>query len=242
MKAIKTHWVNRLTALGLVCGLSAAVAVAGVAQSVAGQAYGAYANTPTGSISQSPLAVLPFISGTDGDMANAESASLSAGSALAADFLNSITSGAIGTQGDPSAAAAQSVSSLGNVNLLGGLITASGVVATVSSTRTASGAVSNANGSTITDLAIAGVGSLSGDAPVAPNTNISLPGVGYVVLNEQIPSGDGVTSSGLTVNMIHVYLQSLTGGGCVPLLGCLPGTLTTTGEIIVGSASSAVGP
>jgi hypothetical protein len=76
---------------------------------------------------------------------------------------------------------------------------------------------------------------------VAPNTNISLPGVGYVVLNEQIPTGDGVTSSGLTVNLIHVYLQSLTGGGCT-LLGCLPGVLTTTGEIIVGSATSSVGP
>jgi len=59
------------------------------------------------------------------------------------------------------------------------------------------------------------------------------------VLNEQIPSGDGVTSSALTVNMIHVYLQSLTGGTCT-LLGCLPGVLTTTGEIVVGSASSSV--
>src|SRR5437762_1558325 len=59
------------------------------------------------------------------------------------------------------------------------------------------------------------------------------------VLNEQIPSGDGVTSSGLTVNMIHVYLQSLTGATCV--LGvCTPGALTNTGEIIVGSATSGV--
>jgi hypothetical protein len=109
------------------------------------------------------------------------------------------------------------------------------------SSASQSGAFSDAAGSTFTNLAIAGVGSLSGDSPVAPNTNISLPGVGYVVLNEQIPSGDGVTSSGLTVNMIHVYLQSLIGGGCTPL-GCLPGTLTNTGEIIVGSATSAVGP
>ena len=70
---------------------------------------------------------------------------------------------------------------------------------------------------------------------VAPNTQIALAGVGYVVLNEQIPAGNGVTSSGITVNMIHVVLQSVSTGG---LLG---GAVTTTGEIIVGSANSAVG-
>src|SRR5256884_8002209 len=92
-----------------------------------------------------------------------------------------------------------------------------------------------------TNLAIAGVGSLSGDSPVTPNMNISLPGVGYVVLNEQIPSGDGVSSSGLTVNMIHVYLQNLVGGILNPLTGqIIGGTLQTTGEIIVGSATSSV--
>lgn len=74
---------------------------------------------------------------------------------------------------------------------------------------------------------------------MAPNTRINLPGVGYVVLNEQLRSGDGWSSSGIAVNMIHVVLQSVTGGSCT-ILGCLPGVLTTTGEIIVGSASSGV--
>src|SRR5436309_2712874 len=82
-----------------------------------------------------------------------------------------------------------------------------------------------------------GVTMTSGDGAIAPNTRVNLPGVGYVVLNEQQPTGDGVRASGLTVNLIHVVLQSLTGGGCT-LLGCLPGVLTTTGEIILGSASS----
>ena len=123
--------------------------------------------------------------------------------------------------------------------ILNGLITADEVVANVMSSASEGGAFSSADGSTFTNLAIAGVGSLSGDSPIAPNTNISLPGVGYVVLNEQIPSGDGVSSSGLTVNMIHVYMQSLIGGGCTPL-GCVPGVPTTAGEIIVGSATSSV--
>ncbi len=62
----------------------------------------------------------------------------------------------------------------------------------------------------------------------APNTTLALPGVGYVILNEQIPTGDGVTTTGITVNMIHVVLQNALTG-------------VQTGEIIVGSATSAVG-
>src|SRR3989442_2313075 len=72
MKAIKTLWVNRLAALGLVVGLTAGFSATSVAQSVAGQAYGTYVNTPVAASSQSPLAVLPAISGTDGDIAYAE--------------------------------------------------------------------------------------------------------------------------------------------------------------------------
>jgi hypothetical protein len=237
MNGKNMHWVHRLAVLGLVVGLVAGLAAAGSAQSVGGQAYSTYVNTPLGSSGQSPLAVLPAVSGTDGAMADAEGSALNVAGALSSDFLNSITSGEIG----PAEAGAQSTSSAASVNILNGLIRADEVVANVMSSASQSGAFSDAAGSTFTNLAIAGVGSLSGDSPVAPNTNISLPGVGYVVLNEQIPSGDGVTSSGLTVNMIHVYLQSLIGGGCTPL-GCLPGTLTNTGEIIVGSATSAVGP
>jgi hypothetical protein len=179
--------------------------------------------------------VLPAVSGTDGAEADAEGSALNVAGALSSDFLNSITSGEIGT----AEAGAQSTASAAAVNILNGLITADAVVANVMSSLTGSEAVSNTDGSTFTNLVIAGVASLSGDSNVAPNTNISLPGVGYVVLNEQIPTGDGVTSSGLTVNMIHVYLQSLTGGACTPL-GCLPGVVTTTGEIIVGSATSTV--
>jgi len=233
MNSKSVHWVNHLAALGLVVG----VAAAGSAQTVGGQAYSTYVNTPLGSSAQSPLAVLPAASGTDGAEADAAGGALSVAGALSSDFLNSITSGEIGA----AEAGAQSTSSAASVNILNGLITADEVVANVVSSASQGGAFSNADGSTFTNLAIAGVGSLAGAQPVAPNTNISLPGVGYVVLNEQIPSGDGVSSSGLTVNMIHVYLQSLVGGVLNPLTGqIIGGTLQTTGEIIVGSATSSV--
>src|SRR5438874_12274187 len=229
------HWVNRLAVLGLVVGLVAGLAAAGNAQSVGGQAYSTYVNTPRGYSGQSPLAVLPAGSGTDGATADAEGSALNVAGGLSSDFLNSSTSGESGT----AETGAQSTASAASVNILNGLITADEVVANVMSSVIQDGAFSNADGSTFTNLVVAGVPITSGDAAVAPNTSTTLPGVGYVVLNEQIPSGDGVTSSGLTVNMIHVYLQSLTGGTCV--LGvCTPGALTNTGEIIVGSATSGV--
>ena len=236
MNGKRMHGVHRLAALGVVVGLVVGLAAAGSAQSVGGQAYSTYVNTPLGSSAQSPMAVLPAVSGTDGAEADAEGGALNVAGALSSDFLNSITSGEIGA----AEAGAQSTASAASVNILNGLITADEVVANVMSSVGQSGALSNANGSTFTNLSVAGR-SLSGDQVVAPNTNVSLPGVGYVVLNEQIPSGDGVTSTGLTVNMIHVYLQNLVGGILNPLTGqIIGGTLQTTGEIIVGSATSRV--
>src|SRR2546427_3135780 len=118
------HWVNRLAALGLVVGFVAGLAAAGSAQSVGGQAYSTYVNTPLGSSSQSPLAVLPAVTGTDGAEADAEGSALNVVGAPSADFLNSITSGEIGT----AEAGAQSTSSAASGNILNGLITAEVVV------------------------------------------------------------------------------------------------------------------
>jgi len=235
MKLMRTHWVNRLAALGLVVGLTVGFSAVGVAQSVSGTAYGAYVNTPAGSLAQSPLATLPYTTAPEGNMATASADALSVPNTLSSEFLNSTATGAAGSAG----ATATSIATVANVTLLGGLITAKELVATATSWRSPGGAHSSAQGSTFEDLTVNGVPVTSGDGAVGPNTRIDLPGVGYAVLNEQRRSGNGVSSGGITVNMIHVYLQSVTGGGCT-LLGCVPGVLTTTGEIIVGSASSRV--
>src|SRR2546425_8084930 len=110
------QWVNRLAALGLVVGLTAGFAMAGVAQSVVGQAYSTYVNTPVASSGQSPLAVLPAISGTDGAEADAQGSALNVPNALSSDFLNSITSGELGT----TEAGAQSTASAAHLNILNG--------------------------------------------------------------------------------------------------------------------------
>lgn len=157
--------------------------------------------------------------------------------ALGAAGLTAITSGMIDTK----VVSAQTSAEAANVNILNGLITAEQVLAIAASYANGQTAASDAQGSSLLGLVVNGV--TLGDLTPAPNTRIDLPGVGYVVLNEQVVTGNGVTSSGLTVNMIHVYQQSLIGAIVDPVTG-LPvgGTLTTTGEIIIGSAASAVGP
>jgi hypothetical protein len=98
------------------------------------------------------------------------------------------------------------------------------LTAIASSYKNATQAFSDAEGSGFTGLVVNGV-ALAADP--APNTRLRIPG-GFVVLNEQIRSGDGVTSSGITVNLIHVVLtEALTG--------------IKLGEVIVGSASSRAG-
>jgi|SRR6266850_328526 len=203
----------------LLIGVTLALAPAARAQSVGGKAYGAFVRSPLGT-QQSAVAVLPPVTAVDGAMADGDADGVSVPGTITTDALTGTTSGSIGD-----AAAAQSVATVFNVNLLSGLITASSLTATVSSTSNGAQATSNALGSTVADLVVNGVQLTSGDATIAPNTRVTLPGVGYVVLNEQLPAGDGVRTTGLTVNLIHVVLQNdLTG--------------LQTGELIIGSATS----
>jgi hypothetical protein len=136
-----------------------------------------------------------------------------------AAWLTSITTGQI----DSGLVTVTTSAEAADVNILTGLITANTVVALATSYANGMTAASESNGSTLLDLVIAGVPYADG-AP-APNSRVELPGVGYVVLNEQISTGDGVRSTSLTVNMIHVYLVD-------PLTG------TSVGEIVVGAATS----
>jgi hypothetical protein len=209
--------VSGAAAVALLSGLMLNVpgTTAQYSNSIAGEAYGAAIQTPTASLARSPLATLDPASG----MTDAEAASVSAVGVLAAESLVSITTGVIGEN----AASAQSSSTLQNLNILNGLITAKAVRALASSASNGSSATSNAAGSGFVGLVVNGIA--LADAPPAPNTQIALPGVGTVILNEQFQRGNGQTTSGLTVDMIHVRLKdSLTGA--------------TTGEIITGAAQS----
>jgi len=149
------------------------------------------------------------------------------GLATAQDLFTIVT----GDADDLGGSNAVSTATLGVVNLLNGLITADGVVAVASSTVGDNAVGSNAEGSSLGNLVVSGVEV----SDPAPNTRMDLPAVGYVVFNEQIPTGDGVTTTGMTVNMIHVVLQQ-------PILGLLGQVIgyRTVGDIVVGSATSSV--
>src|SRR6266513_386960 len=203
--------VASLAAIGLLVGASSAHS-----NSVSGEAFGISVNAAGVRVGPTPHVVLP----PDGGMVSDQLLNISVPNAAASTTLGVVTTGSIG----PSTASAQSSATVENVNLLNGLVTSRIVVAMSSSTADGSTATSTSAGSTLIGLSING--SSPTDVTPPPNTRISLPGV-TVILNEQIFEGDGVHTSALTVNMIHVVLND-------------PVTGTITGDIIVTSAHSDV--
>ena len=118
-------------------------------------------------------------------------------------------------------------STIQHVSLLGGLVTATAVKSVSTTGRNSStGAFSvSAAGTTFAGLTVAGV-TVSGTP--APNTRLTLPGVGYVVLNQQT-SHVGSGSAGLTVIGLHVVVTLST-------------PLAPTGtQVVVSSAESSLG-
>jgi hypothetical protein len=149
----------------------------------------------------------------EGGMSQAEAGDVTVASLVTAQDAVAIANGF----SDAAHSDAVSSATLGRVSILGGVITADGVVAMASSTL----GDSDAAGSGFSNLAVNGVAM----SDPAPNTRVALPGAGYAVLNEQI-----ATAGGMQVNMIRVVLQQPT----------LLGGYQTVGSIIVGSASSSV--
>ena len=210
------RWLSGLLPLAVMCGFTLASARAEAqAGSVTGSGAAAVVTTTAGA-QQFASVGLP----SAGGMADSELASVAVPSTLSADGLASITTGHL----DQTLVSTTTTAQAANVSVLSGLITAEAVLAVATSYANGITATSESNGSALVGLVINGVN--YADAPPAPNTQVSLPGVGYVVLNEQILVGDGARNTGLTVNMIHVYLTD-------------PATGAPTGDIVVGMAKSA---
>jgi hypothetical protein len=209
---------NRAGRLVALLALSGALAIPrGPAwgQSGAGRATAATVNTPVAGAQTFAGATLPQTGGLD----NASVDNAGVTNTFGAAGLTAITTG----QFDQGLVSVTASAEAADVNILTGLIAAKAVLAMATSYAHGTTAASESNGSTLLNLVVAGVSYADG-AP-APNTRVNLPGVGYVVLNEQVSSGDGVHSTSLTVRMIHVYLVN-------PLTGA------AAGEIVVGAATS----
>jgi len=205
------HYVLSLAAIGLLVGATNAHP-----NSVSGEAFGISVNAAGVTVGPTPHVVLP----PDGGMVSDRLLLIAVPNAAASSTLEVVTTGSIG----PNKASAQSSATVEVLNVLNDLVKATVVVAVSSSTAAGSTATSSSEGSTILGL------SINGSAPVdvtpSANTQITIPG-GTLTLNEQILEGDGVHTSALTVNMIHVVLKE-------PLTG------TITVDIIVASAHSDV--
>ena len=184
-------------------------------QTVTGNAVAAIVKTPALGSQKFADATLP----AGGGMDQAESDAAQVANTLGATGLNSMAIGQV----DMGTVSVIASAEAADVQILNGLITAKAVLALATSYANSSRAASESNGSTVLNLTVAGVA--YGDGPAAPNTRIDLPGVGYVVLNEQIPGGDGVRTTSLTVNLIHVYLVDQVTGAAA-------------GAIVVGTATS----
>lgn len=205
-----------LTPAGLDAQLLGALGGEETSTVVDGEAFGLYVDVLGVVDQKTPQAML----GSGAVMDEASSLSAGVPGFAAAENLFATTTGA----GNAHESSAESSSTLENINVLDGLVTADLVVAMSSSWLDHGIADSNADGSTFTNLVVNGR-SIGPD--VAPNTRIDVPGVGTVILNERIETGNGTSSAGMTVNMIHVILQNSWTG-------------LTTGEIVVGSARSVV--
>jgi hypothetical protein len=215
MKLHLARWVVSVSATMVLLALPAPAQAWNTETSVSGEAFGVFVNVAVAGgsvmVPKRPDVVLP----PGGGMVEDEVLSVSFPGTIVSNTLRVITTGAIG----PNSASAQSSATVEGLNIRDGLVTADLVVAMASSTSNGSTATSSADGSALIGLSVNGTAIT--EAP-PPNTRIPILGVGEVILNEQIFDGDGVTTTALTVNMIHVVLSGAAG----------------TGDIIVSSAHS----
>jgi hypothetical protein len=182
-------------------------------------AYGTYAfvgNTVL--VGQTAPSSLAGLCGTSQEPLN------TTGTAAGVTLLPLVSGGAVNTSVSDSSQQAQAEADTATINLLAGLITAQEIKAMATTTIDNNGNFQvSAAGSSFNNLVVLG---RPYNSTVAPNTRITIPLLGYVVLNEQ-SSNIGSANATLTVNMLHVYI---TVGN---LLGLQVGT-----QIIVSSATS----
>jgi hypothetical protein len=199
---------------GAVAGGDQANALVAAPPGVLGEAYGVLATTAIGRVPKTPVARLA----ADGGLADSEKAAVALPGLVSTGLVTVTSPGGVGDQ----AAGSEATTTVSKVSVLDGVVSCDLVVAMSSSRSDGHTARSSADGSTFLGLTVAGTA--MGDVLPAPNTRIPVPGVGTVVLNEQVASGDGVTTSGLQVNMIHVLLAG-----------------AVAGDLVVGSARSGAG-
>jgi hypothetical protein len=156
---------------------------------------------------------LPGCAGTGGQTLSKTVSNVSLpGFLSAATETSTVFGGTVGT-----ASVAKTTSTLADVSLLGGLISASTITAVAQESLTGTIDTPSTAGSGFSGLKVAG---LPVPLNTPANTKLTLPGLGYVVVNEQLEPGPFT----MTVNGLHVVVNSPN------LLGLPVGTDITLGH------------
>ncbi len=190
-----------------------------------GQAWGASANAAIGSTLQGQLGQVALVTvpclGTDGKIVTNNVNDTTLTSVLS---LGASTTTAFG--GDQSGSrVAQTTAQVAGIRLLGGLIGASAITSVATETITGRVRTRSTAGTTFASLKVLG---LTLPINVAPNTTITLPLLGRVIVNEQIvPTNGGKT----VVNGLHIFITSAN------LLGLKVGS-----EVLVAHADAVAFP
>ena len=185
--------------------------------SVEGSAYGAYASIDLGLFNGTLGAVPSVALPADGGEVSKSlaTAGLTVGLTEIVDLgvleVSSAASGVGGSEGN-----VQSVAVVDGTDILGGIIHADNVTASCSAGS--SGAVGEV---TLIGASGAGVGALQ--VSPAPNTGISIPGIGTLTLNQQSTSSDGT----LTVTGLSLSLLPVVGTGTVNIARAVCGVETS---------------
>jgi len=177
--------------LAAVLSVIPAVSFAQGTTTFSGEAVGLKASVVGVSLDLADTGPLP----SSGGSLNTSLASVNVAGIASADTLKSSTSGSGGTS--------QSQSTLADVNLLNGLVTATAVKSNTSATCSG-GQASVSGNAQLAGLTVAGQSILASN----PNLSISLPGGITVIINEQTSSSGGNAGS-ITVNALHVTGPSL---------------------------------
>lgn len=169
---------------------------------VRGTAYAGFLEVPAGS---SVASIGPLFPATIGCNATPDTDTASAGSLRVGSFAQggSLVDKVV-TGRTSSSASSEATSTIQNVNVLSGLITADEIKVVASSEATATNATSS-NGSTFTNLVVAG---RAFSATPGPNTRVNLPGLGYVILNKQTGNLNGTNATNITVRAIEVNVTT----------------------------------
>lgn len=200
-------WMSLLAPVAHAANADTTGALAGIGS---GAAVAGYVATPAGSSSgSSATSVGPLVPTWAGCSIKSATYTQSAARLQNQFFSSGTVQDTVVTTRSASAITVQSSSTVQNVNVLHGLITASKIRAVTSSTGTINGAQSS-NSSQFLGLQVAGIPVVTS---VAPNTTIPLAGLGYVILNEQNGPSNSFAATSISVDMIdlHVTTPNLRG-------------------------------